>query len=85
MLDLSQFKRSEEEVHAQIEAKQAPMSEIIEEKVKKKSLIHANHRNEIREKGKKSNTVSRATSRYLAETYAPDLIRCKRLDKYDKG
>jgi len=36
MLDLSQFKRSEEEVRAQIEAKQAPMSEIIEEKVEKK-------------------------------------------------
>ena len=36
MLDLSQFKRSEEEVRAQIEAKQALMSEIIEEKVKKK-------------------------------------------------
>ena len=58
MLDLSQFKRSEEEVHAQIEAKQALRSEIIEEKVKKKCLIHDNHRNEIREKGKKSNTVS---------------------------
>ena len=36
MLDLSQFKRSEEEVRAQIEAKQALMSEIIEEKVKQK-------------------------------------------------
>ena len=57
MLDLSQFKRSEEEVRDQIEAKQARISEIIEEKVKK-GLIHANHRNEIREKGKKSNTVS---------------------------
>ena len=36
MLDLSQFKRSEEEVRAQIEAKQALMSERIEEKVKTK-------------------------------------------------
>ena len=32
----SQFKRSEEEVRAQIEVKQALMSEIIEEKVKTK-------------------------------------------------
>ena len=36
MLDLSQFKRSEEEVRAQIEAKQALMSEIIEEILKQK-------------------------------------------------
>ena len=36
MLNLSQLNYSEEEVHAQIKAKQALMSEIIEEKVKQK-------------------------------------------------
>ena len=50
MLDLSQFKRSEEEVRAQIEAKQALISEIIEEKVKKKGLIHANQKRDSRKR-----------------------------------
>ena len=84
MLDLSQFKRSEEEVRAQIEAKQALISEIIKEKAKKKVKFMPIIEMRFEKKARNRTPFPELQNRDLVETYAPHLMGCKRLDKYDK-